>query len=729
MENNKKSVKPGKAPGSLKKPIKETKFQKYYLKSIEHPKDKEFFEKCFEKQNDTYVIRDNLSADEVKKLKEIVKWVKKNHKGAVKVVPLIFAAAVVAALVIFFTVFANPLLERALELGLEAAFEAKSDVDNFRLSLSKFSISIGGITVANRDAPMTNLFEMGKINITLKPEAVLRGKVYIEEISAANIQFGTERKTSGALIGKPPKEKTVKEKTETEGPPMIDLANFDAKALLNQEFDKLETPKLYDNAINFYNETSTKYKDQVTATKAKAEELKTKSQPLLNMSITNISGATSVQKIENAKKIVEDITSLVKTAQSAADDATKIVSGMESDIKTAQQLEQNARNSITKDINHLKSLVDIGGGGAFAALEPYIRDILSDSANQYLDYGLRALDVLEMLRAQAALKPKTEKTEKVEKPKKEKKAAFKGRDVIYPVNSYPTFYLGKLASNITQGSWAGDFDLRNISSDPELTYRQTGKPVSLTLGVAENSDNLKRQVKFEGEADLRENPPKKFSAAVNANGFPVSLGEQLSKAGINGFTGNAEVNLNVVGYNDGGILFNSPTNKKTIMITDPKLLNPTGTIAEAAATAVKEAGRIDIDITYTHKVDQSDEFKITTNFADLLAKAMKNIADAYAKKAMDEVEKALRERINQYIDGRFASKEDIDALLKLARGDKAAMDQIKNSLNNKQKEFENMASAAATEAAKQAAEDLLKGQAPSIPSIPGAPALKNPFSR
>jgi len=723
MENNnkkdEKTAKPGKAPGSLKKPIKEAKFQKYYVKAIEHPKDREFFENCFEKKEDSYVIRDNLSKDEVKKLKEILKWVKKNRKGAIKVVPLIFAGAVVAALVLFFTIFANPLLERALELGLESAFEAKSDVRSFRLSLIKFSISIGSITVANRDAPMTNLFEVGEIKIFLKPAAVLRGKVYIEEISAANIQFGTERKTSGALPEKPAKEKVVKEKAADEGPPMIDLANFDAKALLDQEFDKLSTPKLYDEAISYYNEISTKYKGQVDATKAKVEEIKTKSQPLLNMSVTNLSG-TSAQKIETAQKTVKDITDMVKTTQSAVDDTTKLVSGIEADVKTAQQLEQNARNALTNDINHLKSFIDIGGGGAFAALEPYIRDILSDSANQYLDYGLRALDVLDMLKAQKAASDAKPKTAKEEKPKKVKKIAFKGRDVIYPVSSYPTFYLGKLASNII-GSWSGDLDLQNVSSDPELTYRQTGKPITLALGVTES--NTDKKITFDGKADLRENSPEKFNAVVNASGLSVSLGDQLSKAGINGFTGNAKVNLNLTGYNDGGILIDSTTGNKTIVITEPKLQNPKGTIAEAAAKAVSDAGRIDIDIKYTHKVDQNDEFNITTNFADLLSKALKSMTDAYAKKAMDEVEKALRERVNQYIDGRFASKADVDALLGAARGDRAAMDQVKNSLNNKQKEFQNMASAAATQAGQQAAQDLLKGNAPSVP------AIKNPFGR
>ena len=713
MENNKKNN-PGKAPGSVKKPIKEDKFQKHFIKAIEHPQDKKFFIECFKKQGDNYVIRDNLSKEDVKKLKVILKWVKKNRKGAVKAVPLLFAGAIVAALIVFFVVFANPLLGRAMEFGLEAAFEGKSDVRGFRLSLIKFSIDIKSVTVANRDAPMTNLFEMGKIAIHMKPEAVLRGKVYIEEIRADNIQFGTERKTSGALPGKPPREKAVKESKDDEKPPMIDLANFDAMALLNQEYDKLSTPKLYDEAINTYNETLAKWQGQVDATRTKVEEIKTLSQPLVNLN-TN-----SIRDINTIRSTVQDINSMVTTVQGTVDDATRMVSGLEADVNAARQLEQNARNALTNDINYLKSFVDIGGGAAFAVLEPYIRDMLSDSANQYLNYGLMALDALKKIKGMSESKPKDEK------PKKEKKVkqpAFKGRDVPFPVNSYPQFYLGTLASSITQGSWKGAFDLSNVSSDPELTWRQTNKAVSLMLEITEVGGGLQRRVDFNGKADFRANPPEKFNAVATASGFPVDLGDQLSMAGINGFTGNSDFSLSMIGYNDDGISANGD-----IKITQARLIDPKGTIAEAAATAVSEAKRIDIGIQYTHKVNENDTFKITTNIADLIAQVLKRTAEAYAKKAMDDIEKALREKIDQYIGDRFASKEDVDALLGAARGDKAAVDQIKNSLNNKRSEFEQrIGDAVMNEAAQQAqqsARDLLQGNTPNAPSLPS-----NPFRR
>jgi len=703
--------KPVKTPGKFKKPVKIKTFEKKYVKYIEHPQDKDFFISCFEKQEDVYRIRDTLNKDDVKKLKNILKVIKANHKGAVNFVPLAFAAVIVAAIVVFFTIFANPLLERALENVLENIFEARSDVDSFRLSLLRFRISIESITVANRDSPMTNLFHMGRTEIRLKPQAILRGKIYIEEIRADTIRFGTERTVSGALPGKPPKEKQERQKSEA--PPLIDLKNFDATALLNQEYDKLKTPKLYDDAINAYNETAAKWKNQIESTKGKVEELRTASAPLLSLN------ASSIRDVETIRSIIQDINTMIAAVQTTADEAGNIVNGIEAEINNAHQLEQNARNALTDDINRLKSLVDLGSGSAFAALEPFIMDMLSDTAQEYLNYGLRALEVLEKLKAMSDTLPKNEK------PKKEPKVVFKGRDVNFPVVNYPKFFLGILASDFTLNTWNWAFDMRDISSNPDLT----GRPVTLSLGLTEDGGALDRQVGFKGSADFRTNPRERFSASVNGKGFPLSLGNRMDNLGISGFSGETAFSVSLAGQTSGAFSSGSDVN-----VYSPMLIDPRGTLAEAADTAIREAGNVNLGILYNHHIDRNDEFKITSNIAELLSQAVRRIAETYAKKAMDEIESALRQRIDEYIDGRFASKEEVDLLFKTARGDKEAADLLKNSLTNKKNEFEQRLRAAADEAvqqvrddtsqqAGQAVQDILQGNQPTfeVPTIPRLP--------
>jgi uncharacterized protein (TIGR03545 family) len=695
-----------KAPGPFKKPIKKNKFEKKYVKHIEHPQDKQFLISCFELKDDVYTSRSDLTKDDVKKLKNLLKIIKSNKKSAVKLIPIAFAAIITAAVIIFFTIFANPLLEKAMEMGLEAAFEARADVNSLRLSLIPLRFYIAGITVANRDKPMTNLFQMGKTEIRLKTQAILRGKVYIEEIRADTIRFGTPRTVSGAIPGKPPKVKA--EKPKNDAPPLIDLKNFDAMALLNQEFDKLKTPKLYDEAITAYNETAAKWKGQVDSTKARVQELRTVTQPLMNINVN------SIRDVESIRNTIQNINTAINSVQAATNDVTTIVSGLENDINTARRLESNARNALTSDIDHLKSYIDIGSGAAFASVEPFIRDVLSDAANEYLDYGIMALDAFEKIKVDLASRPKTEK------PKKEPKVVFKGRDVIFPTRSYPAFYLGVLASDFTIDAWNWAFDLRNISSDPDLTYRTENKPaVTLDFGMKEESGSQRRNVSFNGKADLRTAASERFNAKVNGSGFSVSLGDQLSKVGIGGFKGQSDFSVNMAGQVDGG--FSGGGN---VIIKQAALVNPAGTIAEAIDIAVRDAGNINLGMQYIHKINQKDEFNITSNIADLFARALRNIAETYARKAIDEIEKALRQKIDQYIDGRFVSKEEVDMLIRAARGDRTAVDQMKNTLDAKRAEFEQKLKTQATDAATQAIKDNLPSiptpslPTPSLPSLP-----------
>jgi uncharacterized protein (TIGR03545 family) len=709
----KKPAKPPRAPGAFKKPLTKKVLEKKFYKFIEHPGDRKFFTSCFVLRDDLCVLREGLGAGDIKKLKVLLKVIKANRKGPVKLAPLAIAGTLAAALAVFFTVFMNPLLERAIERGMETLFEARVDVDRFNLNLLRFRVGLDGITVANRDSPMKNLFQTGRMEFRLKPEAILRGKVYIEEIRTDSIRFGTERKVSGALPDRPPKEKKEKP-PKAETPPMVDLQNFDARGLLDREFDKLGAPKAYDEAVAAYNESLEKWKGQVELAQTRGNELRASAQPLLRLNVNDL------RDVQATTKAVQDITAMVNSVQTATNDAKNLVDSLETDITTAVNLERLARTSITADFNHLKSYIDLGSGAAFSALEPSIREILSGTAEQYLDYGLRALEVFEKLKAMNTARPKSEP-----KPKKTQ-VVFRGRDVPFPSKAYPNFYLGILASDFTLDDWNWGLDLRGISSDPDLS----GVPVTLALSLAEAGGGQSRAAAFQGSADFRSAAAERFSADLSGRGFPVSLGDQLKGAGISGFNGNAAFSLGFTGLSGGGVNGNG-----NVGISQARLVEPQGTLAQAVDTAVRKAGEVRLGIGYEQPAGQDGRFSISTNIGALITEALKQTAGAYAKKAADDLEKALREKIAGYVDGRFASKNELDLLFKTARGDKAALDQLKNTLESKKNEFEQKIRAAANEAvdqakeearrqAEQAAKDALQGktpsfQAPSTPSLPG----------
>ena len=696
--------------------------EKKYLKYIEVSIDKEFIVSCYEKREDKLFIRTDLGAEEAKRLKILSAAIKKNRKGAVNAVPLVFVAALVAALVIFFTIFANPLLQKAMETGLEAIFEARVNASNFRISLFKFEIGMNSLTIADRDSPMKNLIQFSTMRIKLKPEAVMRGKIYIEEIRVDNIRFGTDRTVSGALPDKPPKPK--KQGEEISIPPLVDLQNFDPIALLNQEYDKLQTPKLYGEAMDAYEYAAAKWKGEQENAIARIAELQDRAAPFLEINVNDYK-TLDANTVAQIRTLIAEVNDLAATVQAAQNDVNRMVSGVQEDINSALALEQSARNAFTGDFNHLLAYIDLGSGAAFDVLEPIIMGILTDSALTYIGYGERALEILEKVKELQAKLPKSA-------PKPPKKEKFKGRDVVFPTRQFPRFFLGILATDVlTPANWHWGFDLRGVSSDPDLS----GLPTSLALSLAETGDGSRRSAAFNGRADFRSAASERFNANVSAGGFPVDVSAGLAKAGIGGFSGGAAFNVSITG-NTGG----SFSAGGDVTLAEAKLTDPANTITRAVDEAIRQAGSVKLGIMYEHVVSGKDQFSLTTNFTDIFKDVFSRLVSQYRKQAEDALEKALREKIEQYVDERYLSKEELDLVFRAVRGDKSAVDELKGTLDKKKTELEDKIKTAAEDAAKQvvddakqqgqqAIQDILQGETPSAPTLPSLPSITNPFGR
>ncbi|MDR2143674.1 MAG: hypothetical protein LBP29_04820 [Treponema sp.] len=684
-----------KIPGIFRKPYPEKRFKGKLLKFIEQPGDKEFLVSVFDLNEGVYTLKEALakplaedaSADEkkardgtVKRLIALAKAIKINRQGVVKILPLTAFTVLVASLVGFFMFFMDPVLEGLLEKGLQNVFEARCDVNRFHLGLLRFRISIGSVSVANRDEPMKNLFETGRLEIRLKPQAILRGKVYIEELRADTLRFGTPRTVSGALPEYA--ARIAARRNKPPAPPIVDLSNFDAMGLLNREYDKLASPKAFQSALSAYDEAKTRWQNQYTRANAQVAELRAAVQPILNINVNNI------RSVDEVKKIVSDINTLVNSVENARDEVEVIVDGVQGDISTARNLERTAREALQADIDHLKSYLDLGSGSALKALEPSIREILSDEVEQYIAYGQRALEALDKLKALQARIPKSE-------PKPQKQV-FKGRTVAFPTQAYPVFYLGQMASDFTLGDWNWGFDLRSVSSDPDLT----GRPTELMLSLAEQG-SYGRTVRFDGSADFRTNASRYFSAAVTGGNFPLDLRGDLSAVGIGGFSGNIGFSANLSGGRGG-----AASGGGGIDIQEPRLIDPEGTIAEVIAEVLTDRNDINLAVQYEHVPGTDDTFSITTNIGDLIATALRRTAERYIRQAVAAIEKALREKLSAYLDERWVSREDLDSIFAAVKGDKAAIERLKTSLEEKKNEAERKIRGAAEEAINKAEEEV-----------------------
>ncbi|GMO27369.1 MAG: hypothetical protein Pg6A_14900 [Termitinemataceae bacterium] len=633
-----------------------------------------------------FVLKADLDKKEALRLKMLAKAIKENRVWPVKALPLAICAASVAGAIFFFTVLMNPLLERALEGALENLFEARSDVDKLRLNLLRFRISIDSITVANKERPMQNLFQLSRIEFRLLPQAVLRGKIYIEEIRADGIRFGTARKTSGALArfaaGGADGQKKPSKPAE---PPLVDISKFDAAALLDRETGKMRSFAIYNDAISLFSNTEEKWKGRVDSAQKRVLELESAAKPFLELNLAGMD-VKNPETVVRLLKLVEDAKTAYNAVQNARNEVNTIVEGINSDVKTAIELKKSAETAVSDDIERLKSYVDFKEGGYHQILDPVLREILSGTALQYIEYGKTALAALEKIKAYQAMLPK-----KSEKPKE---ARFKGRDVQFPTPQYPFFYLGILATDITIEGWNGSFDLRNVSSEPDLI----NAPVTLALRVGEEG-GARRLASFDGRAELRASKNELFYASLDAQNFPVKLDAGIKELGVNGFSGSAAFNVSASGARSGAWDAGAGVN-----VREPQINTDEGIIAGAIDEAVREAGIIELNANFAHS-EAKDDFSLNTNIGELIIKAIKKTAAAYINKAIAAVEKELKNRLTPYLEKVNMGQKELDSLSAAARGDKTALDTLSKTLNEKIAGMERKAKSAAEEKTNAAIED------------------------
>ena len=131
----------------------------------------------------------------------------------------LFGFVVTVALIVVFWLFAaGPLLKMAIEKFGSDAVGAQVNVQDISFGFSPLSLTVSGVQVADKDAPMENVVSFDQAVATLEPFPLLLGKAIIPDMKLQGVAMGSTRSESGALssVSEKPIENTATENKESQ---------------------------------------------------------------------------------------------------------------------------------------------------------------------------------------------------------------------------------------------------------------------------------------------------------------------------------------------------------------------------------------------------------------------------------------------------------------------------------------------------------------------------------
>jgi uncharacterized protein (TIGR03545 family) len=378
----------------------------------------------------------------------------------------------------FFFFFDNH-LRRALEYVGTQANGAEVNIGDIRTSFWGASLEIDKIQLTNADEPAKNKIQIGQMRWKMLWDALLRGKIAIEDASILEVAIGVPRARPGRVLPPPP---------PGEGPSATDKLKAQAMEKVQEEFSKnvlgdvaailggVDPSEQLKN-IEGQLKSSTEIKrlqEELTKKQAewkarlerlpKQQDIQAIDQRIKSVKVDRFNNPLEVQQsIQQIDAIIKDVNAKVNEVQ----DTSKALNG---DVNTYQNTFKELDQMVKNDIKDLENRLKI----------PKL-DVASMSKSIFGPMVLgRVRDVQSYMdKAREYMPPKKSKEEKAEfKPPTPHERA-EGRNYKFGrPNSYPLFWLkqAKISSKATPGAeYSGNLEgaLKDVTDDPPIIGRPT----------------------------------------------------------------------------------------------------------------------------------------------------------------------------------------------------------------------------------------------------------------
>jgi uncharacterized protein (TIGR03545 family) len=599
-------------------------------------------------------------------------------KGPIRLEAIVPLAIVIGLIVLYTALFFDMHLRRGLEYGATLANGAEVNIGRLDTSVWNASVVIGDIAMTNPEQPTRNRVEIGAINFRMLWDALLRGKVVIDEASIVDVQIDTPRKSAGRVLpvrksedGEGYGDKVLaRMKEEFSGNVLGDLAAIAAGADPKEQLVAMGGD-LKSSAQISAMQRSLAEKDQQwqsrMASLPKGEEFSALQQRLAKVKLDNFQDVTQIQA------------------------SVKELESIRNDFDAKSKSVREAGAALTADLGAFK--------GSFSELDKIVKDdVRSLQAKMHLPsldartlsralFGMDVLGKVQQARgymeqARSYMPTKGEKKDTVAVPRR-----GKGRNYAFGrPNSYPSFWLRKalISSRLSGGASDLSGELHDVTTNPALV----GRPMVATIRGSFPQQGISG-IKAELEIDHTSSVPVE-RLVMEVGKYAVPGRSLVSSPSVElGFS-----------QAEGSVKFAAELREDNVDVRMTNQFTQVAFETKAQSAVVREmmnasvAGLDAVNLEARVKGTWSNlDWQLSTNLADALVRGMQRYLQAKMDEARAHIETMVHGKIDEQRKRLYARQGEIEAALKSALAERqgqidklrAELDAARNKLEERKK--------------------------------------------
>jgi uncharacterized protein (TIGR03545 family) len=572
-------------------------------------------------------------------MKTVLSWIRWKY--------FIPVAILVTAIVIFFVVFFDPLLARAIESVGSKINGAKVDVDGLKTKFFKGRIDIGRFQVADKDLPMQNVVEAGPLAFQISPIDMFSKRVIIHDATLKGLAFETKRKTSGALPLKAAK-RVDKDKEPSAASRLVDkyqqrfklnIDGLKGEVKKRIEFDpkELELVKTADMLKTQAKQMPDQWKNRVNDLDVE-NRLKKAEAEITALKATPTKGPDAITAIPNALKKVgqvkSDLEQLKKDVEAAKTATVADVKAVKSGIARLPEAKK-------RDVDNIMSRLNLDFLSPSRLVEGLIGPVVIQRVKTVMHY------------VELARKNMPSKSQKDLLPPKPR---AKGMDIAFPTPAAPpTFWLKKAVLEGAYHGIAAAGSLSNATSDPS----KIGLPFKIALAGEQNARKFSANGVFDHTTDI-----SKDSLSLAASGLDLASLLAADGSGADFSQGTARINLDLALLGESNISGTLGLGLSELKFAEGALFRKVG-IDSAAASSTEDKIKADFITNVGNAIEgmkevavtagitgtwQDPEIKLNSNLAPVLTSVIKTSVGS----ALGEQRQELESRVNAILSEKTA---------------------------------------------------------------------------